>query len=109
MANAKSTDDYYQYATVDTAPVAAGYWTNAVNARQLNNVRDIYFSIRGTGEMVVTLQFKCSGDDDWTDHETYTVSQMRIPVPGRAAGVRWRAGVKSGDRISGELTFGFDW
>jgi len=27
MANSKSSGEYYEYATIDTAPEAAGYWT----------------------------------------------------------------------------------
>ena len=109
MANAKSTNDYYQYATVDTAPGAAGYYTNAVGIRQKRLVRTIWFSIRGAGQMSVTLQFKCPGDTDWTDYNTYNASNTRKLIRGGAAGVHWRAGVKQGDRISGECVFGFDW
>jgi len=109
MANAKTTDDYYQYATVDSAPAAAGYWTNAVGIRQLKGVESIWFSIRGTGEMNVTLQFKCPGDTDWTDYNSYNTSNQRKLIRGGGAGVHWRAGVKQGDRISGECIFGFDW
>lgn len=109
MANAQSTDDYYSYATVDTAPAAAGYWTEAVNIRQLKNIHDIFFSIRGSGQMNVTLQFKCPGDSTWTDYNAYNTSNIRKRIAGGAAGVQWRAGVKSGDRISGECIFGFDW
>jgi len=109
MANAKTTDDYYQYATVDTDPTSAGYYTNAVGIRQLKGVEEIYFSIRGSGQMNVTLQFKCPGDSGWTDYNAYNTSSIRKKITGGAAGVQWRAGVKEGDRISGECIFGFDW
>ncbi len=109
MANARTTDDYYQYATVDSAPGAGGYFTNAVGIRQLKGVEAIHFSIRGSGQMNVTLQFRCPGDSGWTDYNAYNTSSIRKLITGGAAGVQWRAGVKLNDYTSGECIFGFDW
>ena len=106
-ANSQSSGNRYEYATVDTDPAAAGYWTETVNLRRVSS-QQIYFSVRGTGSMTVTLQFICPGDAAWSDYDTYT-TVTRLKVQGAAAGVRWRAGVKDADYTSGELTFGFDW
>ena len=101
MANSRATDDYYEYATVHQEPAGDGYFTNAVGIRQLKGREYIFFSIRdtdissagGAGSMRVTLQFKCPGDDDWTDYDVYT-DVCRKVLEGGAAGVTWRAGVK---------------
>ena len=105
--NSQSSAGRYEYATVDTDPAAAGYWTNVVNPRGKSQ-NQIYFSVRGSGSMTITLQFICTGDATWTDYGSYT-TVTRVKVVGGAAGVRWRAGVKDADYSSGELTFGFDW
>lgn len=107
MANSQSSGEYKEYATVDTAPAAAGYWTNEIVLRE-KKVQHVFFSIRGTGVMTITLQFKCEGDSDWTDYDTYT-AVTREKLVGNAARVQWRMGVKNGDRTSGSMTFGFDW
>ena len=106
-ANTQSSANRYEYATVDTDAGAAGYWTNEVNPKR-KSASQVYFSVRGTGSMTVTLQCICPGDATWTDYATYT-AVTRLKVEGAAAGVRWRAGVKDADYTSGELTFGFDW
>ena len=122
MANSRASDDYYEYATVHEEP-AADYFTNSVAMRQLKGIeRHIFFSIRdteisgGAGVMRVTLQFKCPGDDVWTDYDVYTEVCRKV-LEGGAAGVLWRAGVKADassgvatqNYTSGEFTFGFDW
>ena len=105
--NSQSSGSRYEYATVDSDAPAAGYWTNEVNPKRKSQ-NQVYFSVRGSGSMTVTLQFICPGDATWTDYATYT-AVTRLKVEGAAAGVRWRAGVKDADWSSGSLTFGFDW
>lgn len=129
MANSKSSGDYKEYATVDTQPSGSelGYWTNEVCLR--DKVNDgtakgkMYFSIRefetdssgasDTSSMTITLQFKCDGDAGWQDYLDFAGSTLavgnRLIIEDTAAGVRYRAGVKDGDFISGKITFGFDW
>jgi len=109
--NSVTSHDLHEYATVDTDPAAAGFWTNEVSIRVAKSNRradEVYFSIRGTGLMTVTLQFKCFGDATWTDYNTYT-TVTRLVIEGGAAGELWRAGVKDADYTSGNMTFGFDW
>jgi len=118
MANSKSSRDYREYATVNAEPAGDGYFTNPVGIRR-EDLTHIFFSIRetgsGAGVMTVTLQFKCTGDDAWTDYDTYDEVCRKV-IEGGGAGTQWRAGVKadtsSGDTTnytSGEFTFGFDW
>ena len=71
MANGRTSNQYAEQATVDTAPGSSGYFTNSINPRQLGKhrgIREIYFSVRGTGKMAVTLQFKITGDTTWYDY-----------------------------------------
>jgi len=106
-ANSQASTDFYEYATVDTAPGASGYGTNAVNIRSTHE-KHAWFSIRGTGVMTVTLQFKCPGDTDWTDYMDYSSTERKL-IEGGGAGVKWRAIVKNAEYTSGSKTFGFDW
>jgi len=111
MANSLSSGDYKEYATVDSTPPANGYWTNTLGLRG-RKLAYVYFSIRGTGTATVTLQFKCSGDADWTDYYNDGIDFVtgdRKVIEGNAANVVWRAGVKLADYTSGSITFGFDW
>lgn len=109
MANKQTGDSQYEYATVDTAPGAGGYFTRIIDSDKISSVwKRLYFSIRGSGVMTVTLQFKCTGDSDWSDYDSYT-SVERKTIEGGVGGVQWRAGVKQGDYTSGSLRFGFDW
>lgn len=111
MANSNSVGDYKNYATVDTAPGATGFWTNELDMRG-KKIAYCFFSIRGTGTATVVLQFKCEGDADWTDYynggNAFNKGE-RIIVEGNAGNVLWRAGVKSGGYTTGSVTFGFDW
>lgn len=121
MANSNKSGDYYEYATVDTAPGASGFWTNAVKMRKkgLGDKDKMVFSIRSTDvdasatdTVTVTLQFKCIGDQDWTDYyndgNAFNIGERKL-IEDFAGGVQWRAGVKNGDYTSGSVTFGFDW
>lgn len=107
MANSKSSSEYYEYATVNADPAEAGYFTNAVSLRQ-KDIHHVFFSLRGTGTMDVTLQFKCPGDSGWSDYSDYDAACRKL-IEGNAGGVQWRAGVKHAGRTSGEMIFGFDW
>jgi len=124
MANSRASNDYYEYATVHEEPAGDGYFTNDISIRQLKGIEEVFFSIRdtglssagGAGVMIITLQFKCPGDDVWTDYDVYTEVCRKV-LEGGAAGVEWRAGVKVDasseadpqNYTSGEFTFGFDW
>ncbi|MFW6246752.1 MAG: hypothetical protein ACOC22_01055 [bacterium] len=116
MANSKISGEYKEYASVDTAPGADGYWTNIVNMR-VKNLNFMFFSIRDGGAEAaasgkVTLQFRCDGDSDWTDYyndgSDFNVGE-RKKIEGAGGAVKWRAGIKEGDFTSGTVNFGFDW
>lgn len=110
MANAISTGDYREYATVNTAPGSGGFWTNTIGMRG-KHISSMFFNIRGTGNAKVTLQFKCHGDDDWTDYNNgadFVIGDNKI-IEGNGGDMVWRAGVKQADYSSGSVTFGFTW
>lgn len=125
MANSKVSNDYYEYATVDTAPDSAeeGYFTEPLSARKLHknkNVKGFFFSVRessndwSTDASVITvqLQFKCAGDDRWQKYYnggTDFVAGDRVFIEDTGANIWWRAGVHYDGYTSGSLTFGFDW
>jgi len=110
--NSRTSDTFHEYATVNADPGASGYYTNEISIRRVlanSQAEYIYFSIRGTGTMTVTLQFKCFGDAAWTDYDTYLTSE-RLIVEGGEVGTVWRAGVVNAAAYTvGEKIFGFGW
>ena len=110
MANTQHTGQNYTYVTVDTAPAAAGYWTESVNMLK-KNVDKMFFSQSGAGSATIVLQFKRPSDADWVDftHGLTIEEGIRFVIEGVGAGVRWRAGVEEGGYVSGSVKFGFDW
>ena len=126
MANARSSTDFHEYATVDEAPIGLGYFTNTVNPRATRQIRKegrIYFSIReedadssaqsDISDITVTLQFRCEGDAGWQDYQPLDGSELatgnRLMIEDSGQGVIWRAGVLDGAHQGGSVTFGFDW
>ena len=126
MANARSSTDFHEYATVDEAPIGLGYFTNTVNPRATRQIRKegrIYFSIReedadssaqsDISDITVTLQFRCEGDAGWQDYTPLDGSELatgnRLMIEDSGQGVIWRAGVLDGAHQGGSVTFGFDW
>jgi len=125
MANSKSSDNNYEYATVDTKPTSAGYFTKEIDVRDiLKTNKKIFFSIRESAAdisaapselstITVVLQFKCPGDAGWTDYISLDGSTLaignRLQLDDYGAGVLWRAGVRDDEYTSGSVTFGFDW
>ena len=122
MANSRNQNlNGFEYATVDAAPAAGGYWTNPVSIRRGNKVQgditNLYFSVResvaeATSVITPILQFKCSGDAEWTDYRnegTAFAIGDRVKIESNAASVQWRAGVHEGGRTSGGIILGLDW
>lgn len=111
MANSNTSGDYKEYATVDSIPATGGHWTNPLSLRG-RGIASVNFSIRGTGSAVVTLQFKCDGDADWTDYRNdgnaFETGDFKV-LEGNSGNLQWRAGVKVASYTSGSVTFGFDW
>jgi hypothetical protein len=106
----KDSEARRRYATVDTGPSSPGYFTDEVNMSKIGK-RKVFFSVRDMGtsfDATVTLQFKCIGDDGWSDYDTYS-SSIRKAIEGEGEHVRWRAGIKDTDYTSGTVRFGFDW
>ena len=115
MANSKDSGPGREYASVDTAPSADGYWTNPVSMHPKGAGTRMFFSMRDGGDSsawdaTIHVQFKCVGDPDWTDYESYTNSDTpRQLIEGQARGVQWRVGIKSGNYTAGKVIFGLDW
>ena len=113
MGNSQDSAKNHEYATVDTAPAAAGYWTNPINihSRSPHNNK-VMFSVKapgGTaGAMTITLQSRDRADASWTDYDTWTAVDRQI-IDDSSLETMWRAGVKEGGHTSGTLTFGFNW
>ena len=111
-ANSRSSGNTYEFAEVDTAPGASGYYTNSVNLcdkKRVSRHDSVWFVISGTGSMTVTLQFKLVGQTTWTDYDTYTSVEYKVLDAGACGGEAWRAIVKSGAYSSGSMEFGFTW
>lgn len=125
MANSRSSGNNYEYATVDTLPTSAGYFTNEIDSRHIIKLgAKLFFSIRETdadisaapsalSTVTVRLQYKCKGDSGWTvfvplDGSTFAIGN-RVEIEDNGNGVLWRAGVASDEYTSGSVTFGFDW
>lgn len=118
MANTKLNGTRYAYASIDTAPGAAGYWCDSVSMSH-RNANELFASVSGGGLGSVTMQYKLDhAGADWVDYttdETLT-SGARFRLDDHGAGVKWRMGMKEDSSavplavaLSGTLIVGFDW
>lgn len=111
MANTKLNGDRYRYASIDTAPGADGYWSDAISMSSVR-VDALFASVSGGGSATVTLQYKLPHTGAaWTDYlttETLT-NGARVKLNDYGAGVKWRMGVKNGNLASDTVIVGFDW
>ena len=125
MANSRNSGTNYEYATVDTRPTSAGYFTISVNLREKlkRGATKLFFSIReatadvsanasALSTVTVGLQYRCPGDAGWTDYVDLAGSTLaignRVELSDMGL-VDWRAGVVDDNYTSGSVTFGFDW
>lgn len=115
MANSKISSIKSEQVVVDTAPATGGYWTTGVATRLRvsgNDIEKLFFSARGSGTAVPTLQFRIDSDSAWTDFYNAGVAFVIgdvavIESPGK--GIEWRAGVAEGDYTTGEVQIGLNW
>jgi len=111
MANQQLKGPRYKYASIDTAPGAAGYWSEPVSLSQARS-EAIFFTSSGGGVGTVTLQFKLphtgAAWQDYTTDETIA-DGVRLRISDQGGGVKWRAGIKQGAYTSGTVVCGFDW
>ena len=116
MANRKLSGDKYVAAVIDTAPSSDGYWTDSVsfiNSGVKKDLDKVVVSIRGTGSVVPTLQFRDGNiDSTWTDFynagTAFEVGDV-YEIETKVIGLEWRVGVKDGGYTSGEITVGLNW
>ena len=116
MANAKLNKPRSRYASIDTAPGADGYWSDAVGLTDVK-ADELFLSVSGGGSATVAVQYKLPHTGAiWTDYTTDETleSGARFRLDDHGAGVKWRAGIKedtSADPTftSGTVICGFDW
>ena len=114
MANIRSSNTFSEYASVDSAVGVGGYFTTPVSFK-VTGVKNYFFSIRELDPAVVSvatvfIQFKCEGDDHWTDYIPGIDLTVGVRLFVEAGGsVQWRAGIKEAVFTSGGIVFGFDW
>jgi hypothetical protein len=111
MANSKLNGERYRYASIDTAPGADGYWSDAVSMSSVN-AGALFFSRSGAGVGTVTIQYKLPHTGSaWTDYDdpVTLTDGVRCRLDDTGAGVKWRAGVKNGNYTSDTIIVGFDW
>jgi len=116
MANQQLKGPRYKYASIDTAPGAAGYWSEPVSLTQARS-EALFFSRSGGGVGTVTLQYKLPySGSSWQDYDSpiSLVDGVRCRLDDMGGGVKWRAGIKedtSADSTftSGTIVVGFDW
>ena len=119
MANLQTSQNGIEQVTIDTNPVAGGYWTNAIRMRRgpAGDIEKMYFSIRekedgGDSTITPILQFKGINDLGWTDYnnagEEFVIGDVYV-MDANAYAAQWRAGVKEGGRTSGSINIGFSW
>jgi len=69
MANSQLSGRHYEYASIDTAPGANGYWCNPVTVEKSKSVDALFFSRSGGGSATPTIQFKLPHDGAaWQDY-----------------------------------------
>ncbi len=111
MANGKLNGPRYKYASIDSAPAAAGYWCDSVSM-SAENANELFLNVSGGGAATVTIQYKLPHTGSvWTDYVTAETLETgaRFRLDDHGAGVKWHVGVKQGDYTSGTVIAGFDW
>lgn len=115
MANSTISSIKSEQVVVDTAPASGGYWTNGVATRLRisgNDIEKLFFSARGSGTAVPTLQFRVTTDETWTDFYNagvaFAIGDVAT-IEANANEIEWRAGVAEGDYTSGEVQIGLNW
>lgn len=100
MANRKTSGVKFKGVYIDTAPGAAGNYSEAVNAKS-HRVGKMFLSIIGIFNANVLLQFRPAGDPTWTTYETYTDTTRQVIED--YSDCDYRVGVASGGFTSGAV------
>ena len=96
MANRKKNGNTFKGVVIDTAPVAAGFYTDSVKASE-HQVGKLFLSFGNIGTTTVTLQFKPKGESSWRVYDTYTSDDDPRQIIYDYSNCEYRAGVASGD------------
>lgn len=110
MANAKTSNGYYEKVVVDSAPSTGGYFSQPVGQRKRGgDISKLCVAVRGTGTWTPMLQFTMQGDADWTDStEVLKIGDVK-EINTNVAGLLWRVGVKQGGFSSGSAIISLNW
>lgn len=110
MGNESISDNFYSYVRVEEAPGVDGVWCAPVGGLK-EKTDKLFFSYRGGGVVIVTIQFICPTDLAWTDYLTDETLEngARFLLEDNASGVKWRVGVKQGGYSSDISIIGLDW
>ena len=100
MANRRLKGNTFRGAIIDTAPGTAGYWSEAVNARD-HRIGQMHLYICGIFSGTVTLQFFRPELNTWTVYDTYT--DVGGEIIEDYSETEWRVGVSSGNYTSGTI------
>jgi hypothetical protein len=100
--------ELYDYVVVDTAPSAAGYFTDPVQEGIVGEERRLTFSVSGGGG-TVTLQYMGAGETVWQDEGDYEAgAAKRIDATSRDR--QWRSICKETNWAdTGDLIYGIEW
>lgn len=99
MANRKLKGNTYRGVYIDTAPGAAGYYSDAVSASD-HRVGKLFISFGNIASNTVTLQFKQAAESSWRDFKTFTSTDDPRQLIEDYSNCQYRVGIASGDYSS---------
>ena len=106
MANRKLKGNTFRGVYVDTAPGAAGYFSDAVSASS-HRVGKLFISFGNIGANTVTLQFKPASESSWRTYKEFTSSDDPRQIIEDYSNCQYRVGIAQGD-YSAPVTLSID-
>ena len=96
MANRKLKGNTFRGVYIDTAPGAAGYFSDAVSASH-HRVGKLFVSFGNIGANTVTLQFKPAAESSWRTFKEFTSSDDPRQIIEDYSNCEYRVGIAFGD------------
>lgn len=106
MANRKLKGNTFRGVYVDTAPGAAGYFSDPVSGSD-HKVGKLYISFGNIGSNTVTLQFKPASENSWRTYKEFTSSDDPRQIIEDYSNCQYRVGIANGD-YSSPITLSID-
>lgn len=100
MANRKISGRTYKGAVIDTAPGAAGYWSDGVRATD-HKVGKLILSMTGIFAGTIVIQCRPDGEPGWKTYTTFTDEDECRQIIEDYTNCQWRVGIASGGLTSG--------